>query len=113
MGIFGPNNIRASDRQGGTTGAGSWQTTGTSNTSLLGTLIYQQYGSVVGAGSGTDITITYPTAYSQAPLLYGNPQTANAANVTIVFSAVGTTTFKIRQIGGTGVENMSWLSVGQ
>lgn len=103
--------IRA--RRGGTTGDNSWGTGGTSNTDTSAKDAFEQVGAVVGAGSGVDVAVTFPVAFTVVPVVFTTPQTANAANVTVAVNTVTTTSCNIRQIGGTGVETIGWRAVGQ
>lgn len=102
------------NRQGGTTGDNTWITKGTSNTNTSAKNVFFQAGAVGLSTSGTDITVTFPTAFNQAPLVFVTTITSNSANVTTIANSITTTTFKVRAIGADGSnETASWLAIGQ
>lgn len=102
------------NRQGGTTGDASWLTTGTSNTATDAKDTYIQCGSIVGS-AGADVTVTFPSAYSQVPIVLGS-NLVTTSNSTFVVVSVSTTTFVFRMIdtGGTQrADNAGWIAIGQ
>lgn len=112
----GSNTIEGilTNRQGGTTGAATWQTQGTSNSSLTGTVVIMQAGCVV-SSSGGGTTITFPSAFNQIPLIFctvssgsngfwAQHEQETATNfVMTCWSATGTLVAK----------NVNWLAIGQ
>jgi hypothetical protein len=106
-------NIR--NRQGGTTGAGSWYTTGTSNTDETTTAVFFQAGSI--AVNAASVTVTFPTAFAQVPLVLVTTTSAVTANAFSRITAITTTTFAVGQITDAGTaattESCSWLAIGQ
>lgn len=102
------------NRQGGTTGDNTWITKGTSNTDTSAKTVFYQVGASALSTSGTDVTVTFPTAYTQAPLVFATVITASGANVYCTINTITTTTFKIRAVSADGsAETASWLAIGQ
>jgi hypothetical protein len=103
------------NRQGGTTGDGSWATTGSSNTDTSATGVFIQSGSVALTGDGVDFTITFPVAYNQIPVVFASSNTTSSTNSYCAINTVTTTSFKIRHLtGGSGAtETGVWLAIGQ
>lgn len=100
-------------RQGGTTGAASWQTVGTSNTDLNGTSPFMQVGATAtSASAGVDTTVTFPYAYNQLPLVWLTVNTANGSNMYVSANSISTTIFKQRMLVGSSAETLAWMSVG-
>lgn len=104
-------------RQGGTTGAASWQTSGTSNTSLTSTVVFIQVG--VGNIAGAETTVTFPVAFNQVPIIIGAPNTATSQNSFFRARSVTATGFiAILIVSGTTAtpttnENFAWEAIGQ
>lgn len=117
---------RVRNRQGGTTGDNTYWTSGTSNTDTTGKAIFFQAGSV-GTATGSDTTVTYPTAFSQVPLVLATVNGANAGTSGVTQNAFAivvsktTTTCVLRTInnvvsgGSTGQsdQNVAWFAIGQ
>lgn len=104
--------IRA--RRGGTTGAASWNTSGTSNTDLTGTAAFIQVGSVAGsATAGTDVAVTFPNVFNQVPIVLATVQSAGGSNQYCTVNTVTTSGFNIRQLTGTTSETLVWVAIGQ
>lgn len=101
-------------RQGGTTGVGSWASSGTSNTDTSTTGAFFQFGAnTTSATSGTDTTVTFPVAFNQTPLVWVTIISANTSNEYATVNTITTTTFKQRQLTGTSAEGLAWGAVGQ
>ena len=108
-------NGMVQSRQGGTTGAGSWATGGTSNTTTSSTNCFIQAGSISISGTaGTDTTITFPTAFTQAPIIVAMQTTIATANVAVNASSITSTNFKLRVLSNSGAgDTYSWIAIGQ
>ena len=103
-------------RQGGTTGAASWMSTGTSNTDLSATDLLVQVGSTVSV-TGSDFNCTFPVAYSQIPIVFCSLGSASGFNGSArVISVTATAaTFRFLATDWTtkgGGETINWLAVG-
>lgn len=104
-------------RQGGTTGDGSWATAGTSNTDTSAKSVFMQTGTVT-TNSGSDLTVTFPTAFSQKPQVFVNiaGDTTISANGYAEIVSRSTTTTVIRAFNTAGAqiaESVNWLAIGQ
>lgn len=102
-------------RQGGTTGDGSWYTGGTSNTDVSEKGVFIQVGSTEYDGVGGDV-VTFPTAFSQIPVVVATSTTAVTANTFARISDVTTTTFTFQCItdaGSADAERICWIAIGQ
>lgn len=104
------------NRQGSTTGDNTWLTNGTNNTATDGKDVFIQVGSVAGSSGGT-VTVTFPTAFTVAPLVLATNNTlaSNAANPVIHSISASQFVFTNRDVGtGSNTnEGISWLAVGQ
>lgn len=102
-------------RQGGTTGDGAWNTTGTSNTDVSGKGVLVQVGAANDTGSGK--TVTFPTAYTQTPLVFVSSISAGSQNSWTRVSSISTTQFTAQMLisnaAGVTNENFAWMAVGQ
>jgi hypothetical protein len=102
-------------RQGGTSGDGAWNTSGTTNTDTSAKAVFIQCGTQ--ACTGSNVTITFPTAFSQIPVGFATPITANTQNSFARISSISTTqmTVELFTNSTTAVtaENFSWLAIGQ
>lgn len=99
-------------RQGGS--ATNWQTVGTNTYDYSATNTFIQVGSVTGAIGGSDATVTFPTAFSQVPLVFVLCQTANSVNANkFATNNVTTTGCKIRSADDASAEAVGWLAIGQ
>jgi hypothetical protein len=101
------------NRQGGS--ATDWSSPGTTTRDTSATKTFIQMGSVTLSGTaGTDVTVTFPTAFSQIPLVFTQVITAGAVNEFSGVNSITTSTFKARAqtSGGTG-ETCAWFAVGQ
>jgi hypothetical protein len=107
-------NGLVANRQGGTTGAASWATAGTSNTDVSATAVMLQTGSVLANGS---TTVTFPTAYNQVPLVFVSIITATSVNAWARVAGISATNFVVEGFTNTSTasttENVSWLAIGQ
>ena len=103
-------------RQGGTTGAASWYTPGTSNTDLTTTSIYVQLGSSVMGTGNASVAITFPVAYNQVPWVIAGTASANSVNGAVAnVRDVTITGFNLynNSAVNASTESASWLSIGQ
>lgn len=102
------------NRQGGTTGDATWATTGTSNTATDAKDLFMQAGATVG-NAGSDVTVTFPSAFNQVPLVF-LASGVTSANANPILASVSASQFTFRAIdsGGTQrAENVFWLAIGQ
>lgn len=107
-------NGMVKNRQGGTTGDASWLTNGTSNTDTSAKNAFFQAGSLASsATSGADVTVTFPVAYNQAPLVFLTVGSSTGSNQYATANSITTTGFKFRQVTGTTTETVMWLAIGQ
>lgn len=102
------------NRQGGTTGDASWVSAGTSNTDTSAKDVFIQVGTVQSSAGGA-VTVTYPTAFTQAPVVFLMPISGGALFGEID-SAPTTTSFAfaVFNLGSTlqAVPTM-WMAIGQ
>ena len=103
-------------RQGGTTGSASWATAGTSNSSLTSTTVNIQVGSVTSSASGV-VTVTFPNAFTQIPLIFVSVQAAsNGFWAEIDSGTLSTTQFGVTCWSTTSnlvAKTVYWLAIGQ
>lgn len=103
------------NRQGGTSGAGSYQTAGTTNTDTSATNVFYQAGSAV--TSAGEVVITFPTIFTQIPLVFATVNSAAAANcfVRVTAQTTANATLTIITDGGAlgSAEVVNWLAIGQ
>lgn len=110
-------NGLVAQRQGGTTGNTSWQTSGTSNTNTSTVNAFIQVG--VGNIAGAETIVTFPVAFNQTPIVLGAPNTATGFNTSFRARNVTTTGFTAILIETTTSgtpppdENFGWMAVGQ
>ena len=110
-------------RQGGTSGDGSWITAGTTNTDTSAKNIFIQAGAQTtdnptqGPTNGwyytNLLTVTFPTAYNQIPLVF--PVTLSGTGVPIMESQT-TTNFTVRGKNPASAATpivIGWVSIGQ
>jgi hypothetical protein len=101
-------------RQGGTTGDNAWNTKGTSNTDTSAKAVRIQVGAAALSTEGGTVTITFPEAFNQVPLVFCQISTAVSANVFVEVRSISTTQFTCVSILGNGSnETFSWLAIGQ
>lgn len=101
-------------RQGGSTT--NWQTTGTTTYDYSATDVFIQTGSV--ACTSGAITVTFPTAFAQIPVVYASTTSAGTANTTTIVKSITATNFVIYQLvvstgAGATTETANWIAVGQ
>jgi hypothetical protein len=101
-------------RQGGSTT--NWQTTGTTTYDYSATDTFVQTGSV--ACTSGAVLVTFPTAFSQIPVVYAQTTSAGTANTVAVVKTITATTFIIYQLvvssgAGATTETAYWIAVGQ
>lgn len=103
------------NRQGGTSGDGAWNTAGTTNTDTTSKAVFIQCGTQ--ACTGSNVTITFPTAFSQIPVGFVTPITANTQNSFARISSISTTQMVVELFTNSTTavtaENFSWLAIGQ
>lgn len=101
-------------RQGGS--ATNWGTTGTTNYEYSGTDVFVQGGSIA-LTNGAGITVTFPTAFAQVPIVVASVSSANAANGFVVVKTITASSFLIYHIGTSGsattTETANWIAIGQ
>lgn len=102
-------------RQGGTTDDASWYTRGTSNTAVDAKNVMIQVGSIL--VNANPVTVTFPVAYAQVPIVVPGTVTAASSNVYTVITTITTTGFNIRQVNDAGTttttEAATWIAIGQ
>lgn len=115
MGIFAPDNLKISNRQGGTSGSASWATSGTTNSSLAGVNVLVQVGTIAVTANPT--VVTFPVAFSQVPHVQLTEASASSSNAFCLITAVSATSVSIRVINDAGAvvttETVNWLAIGQ
>lgn len=101
-------------RQGGTTGAASWATAGTTSSDTSAVAVFRQVGSIL-TSAGADVTVTFPVAFSQIPVVFLSTNNSTS-NANPIGGTISTTTFVVRAIDSGGAqraENVVWEAVGQ
>jgi len=104
-------------RQGGS--ATDWSVAGTTTYDTSATNTFEQAGSLSISGtSGTESTLTFPTAFASGckPLVYVSTASANGANVTFSSNTPTNTNVKVRILfsgGGSATETVNWRAVGE
>lgn len=99
-------------RQGGSSTI--WGTGGTSNYDTSDEKVMVQCGTVVGSSS-VDVTVTFPTAFTYAPVLLATIVTAGGFNTFVVTNSVTTSSFVFRCLDTTNTrraETISWMAIG-
>lgn len=102
-------------RQGGTSGDASWYSSGTTNTDTSAKAVFIQGGRIATSAAG-DTTITFPNAYTYAPLVIATTSSAGGANSFAIVVGTTTTTATVRTINDSGsrvAENLNWVAYGQ
>ena len=112
-------------RQGGTTGDNSWTTQGTSNTDTSAKNIIIQCGSQITANTtggptygwytSAALTVTFPTAYSQIPLVFLTPYSDHGI-VQLIWTSISKTSFQVRGLCPASVAAgvaFTWQAIGQ
>lgn len=107
------------NRQGATSGDDSWYTgttvAGSLNTATDAKDIFIQVGSLATGGTSA-FTVTFPTAYTQVPMVFGTATTAGTTNAWFRASAITATGFTAQLINDAGngaAETCNWLAIGQ
>lgn len=92
-----------------------WSTAGTTNYDTSAVDTFVQCGAAV-TSSGA-VTITFPNAFTYAPIVTATVASASAANCFVRITAITTTTCILTAItdGGSlaGAENVNWIAIGQ
>lgn len=102
------------NRQGGTAGDATWANAGTTTVATDAKDTFIQVGALTVTGGAT--TLTFPTAFTYAPVILGTATTASSANVYVRFNAVSATNCNVAvydATGATGTETVSWIAIGQ
>lgn len=101
-------------RQGGS--ATNWGTTGTNSYDYSAVDVFTQAGSIA-LTNGAGITVTFPQAFNQVPIVVASVSSANAANGFVVVKSITATTFLIYHINTAGSattsETANWIAIGQ
>lgn len=101
-------------RQGGASGDASWRTAGTTTTDTSAKATFFQAGTI--AVTAVDFAVTFPTAFTQIPIVVANAVTAGN-NTFAIINGTSATGFNIRLINDAGVgttgETANWIAVGQ
>lgn len=103
------------NRQGSTTGDASWQTAGSNSTDTSAKDVLIQVGAVNSSAGGA-VTVTFPTAFSQAPLVYFLPIRNGAPAIPTLDSVPTTTGFTLAVWSTAGAliaVGTNWIAIGQ
>lgn len=107
--IFG----KLRSRQGGS--ASNWSTAGTTTFDYSATDVFIQAGTI--ANDASPKTITFPTAFSQVPIVVAWPTTAVGVNCYVSNVQATASNFTCQVVTDAGVANtaqtVSWLAIGQ
>lgn len=103
-------------RQGGASGDASWATAGTTNVDTSAKQVFIQCGAI--AVSANPTTVTFPVAFTYAPLVIVSLASATSANAFVVQTTAATTTqasFRCVNDSGSAVttETVNWIAIGQ
>lgn len=99
-------------RQGNS--ATDWTSAGTTTYDYSATNTFIQAGAKGLSTNGTDVAITFPTAFNQKPLVYATTISSGSANVSTTVNTITASGFNIRAIGGDGsAETASWMAIGE
>lgn len=101
------------DRQGGS--STNWGTAGTTNYDYAASKVFEEVGTASG-NSGADVTVTFPTAFSQVPNIVAVASTAASANTYVVIATKSATNFTFRCIDAGGTqrsEEIFWRAIGE
>lgn len=107
-------NGMVKNRQGGTTGDGSWNTVGTNNVDTSTKAVKIQCGT--NTTGGTTVTITFPEAFTQAPIVIVTAIQASLGAWVQLDAPATTTQVTISGWTATGslaALNFSWIAIGQ
>lgn len=101
-------------RQGGTSGDNDWSQPGTTNTDTSAKQSFIQVGTAT-TSSSARITITFPTAFNQVPVVFamGLSQTTF---YTPIAETVSTTTFTLDAFNTSNARvaaSVMWIAIGQ
>lgn len=100
-------------RQGGS--ATDWSSVGANTYDYSGTDVFVQVGAAVGTG-GAYKTITFPTAFSQPPVVICGVTSSTGFNTFVIARNITATTFDFAcfDTGATArAENINWIAIGQ
>lgn len=103
------------NRQGGASGDASWQTAGTTTTATDAKSVFTQAGAVDG-NAASDVTVTFPSAFNQVPIVVACVCSASTANCYVVVATESATNFTFRCIDAGGIqraERVNWFAIGQ
>jgi len=99
-------------RQGGSSTV--WGTGGTSNYDTSDEKVIIQCGTSLGSAA-SDVTVTFPTAFTYAPVLVATIVSAGGFNTFVVTNSVTTSSFVFRCLDTTNTrraETISWTAIG-
>lgn len=104
-----------SNRQGGTSGDGSWLSPGTSNTDTSSKQTIVQAGSIL--STAADFSVTFPNSFSQIPIVICQVASASSYNGTVRAVTVNQNGFTGRFMDTSWTiragETINWIAVGQ
>lgn len=95
-------------RQGGN--ASNWNTVGTSTFDVSASDVKIQTGSVLGTGDATSCVVTFPTAFTNTPIIVGSPYGSGGNMPTWYLVSESNTGFTL-QIG-VNVGSFKWIAIG-
>ena len=101
-------NGQVSARQGGS--ATDWSATGTTTYDVSATDVKIQCGSLVAAGADSNHTVTFPTAYTNTPLVLCTPKGGSGVYPTWYLVSESNTGFIFRE--GVNVLDFRWMAIG-
>lgn len=107
-------NGMVKDRQGTTSGDGSWQGSGTTNTDTSAKDVFMQAGAQTGSAGGAQ-AVTFPTAYNQIPNVQATVVLAGGVLI-VNIDSVSTTGFTFSTYSTASARALgpiNWLAIGQ
>lgn len=102
-------------RQGGTSGDGAWNTAGTTNTDTSAKSVFIQVGTATSSVTSA-VTVTFPVAFTQAPIVILTPISASNGFFAEVDTAATTTQFTMTCWSATAslaAKTVQWIAIGQ
>lgn len=99
-------------RQGGSSTV--WSGVGTTNYDYSATNTFMQVGATQGL-AGSDVTVTFPTAFNQTPIVIGS-DLVTSSNCTFIVVTVSATNFTFRMVDTAGTQRdnkAGWIAVGE
>lgn len=113
-GVTGALRGLVAQRQGGNSGVATWQSSGTTNTDTSASNVLVQMGRGTSSAGG-GVTITFPTAYSQPPLVFVQIEGGGGSNYAAVDTTPTTSGFNFAVwtlAGALAVKEVAWLAIG-